>query len=104
MSNEENYDSMPREDYEYSIASQLSYDFYDNGNDAEQIQRTLDTYLEGYVFDSEYSNNNASTFIRPDGTAILAYRGTRPTNFDDINTDAAILAGHTERIRFIQDL
>jgi hypothetical protein len=89
---------------EYSIASQLSYDFYDNGNDAEQIQKALDTYLEGYTFDPDYSNNNASTFIRPDGSAILAYRGTRPTNFDDINTDAAILAGHTARIRFIQDL
>jgi hypothetical protein len=84
---------MDAEDYEYSIASQLSYDYYDNGNDAEKIQKTLDTYLEGYVFDSDYSTNNASTFIRPDGSAILAYRGTRPTNFDDINTDASILAG-----------
>jgi hypothetical protein len=93
MNNEQNYDSMPREDYEYSIASQLSYDFYDNGNDAEQVQRTLDTYLENYTFDPDYSTNNASTFIRPDGSAIIAYRGTRPTNFDDINTDAAILAG-----------
>jgi hypothetical protein len=108
MNNEQNYDSMPREDYEYSIASQLSYDFYDNGNDAEQVQRTLDTYLEGYVFDSEYSNNNASTFIRPDGSAIIAYRGTRPTNFDDINTDAAILAGahrtDTVHPRFVEAL
>lgn len=93
MSNEETYDSMPREDMEYSIASQLAYDYYDNNNDAEQIQRALDTYLDGYTFDPEYSTNNASTFIRPDGTAILAYRGTRPTNLDDLNTDAAILAG-----------
>ena len=93
MSNEETYDSMPREDYEYSITSQLSYQYYDNNNDAEQIQTSLDTYLEGYTFDPEYSTNNASTFIRPDGTAIIAYRGTRPTNFDDLNTDASILAG-----------
>jgi len=90
---EETYDNMPQEDMEYSIASQLSYQYYDNNNDAEQIQRALDTYLDGYTFDPEYSTNNASTFIRPDGTAIIAYRGTRPTNFDDINTDAAILAG-----------
>jgi hypothetical protein len=93
MSNEENYDSMPREDMEFSIASQLSYMYYDNNNDAEQIQKTLDTYLENYTFDPEYSNNNSATFIRPDGTAILAYRGTRPSNFDDLNTDASILAG-----------
>jgi len=93
MSNEEILDSMDANDYEFAIASQLSYDYFDNNNDAEQIQRTLDTYLENYTFDPEYSNNNASTFIRPDGTAILAYRGTRPTNLDDINTDASILAG-----------
>tara|TARA_R100000951_G_C2630631_1_gene177534 strand:- start:249 stop:1064 length:816 start_codon:yes stop_codon:yes gene_type:complete len=93
MSNEQTYDSMPQEDYEYSIASQLSYDYFDNNNDAEKIQTSLDTYLEGYTFDPDYSNNNASTIIRPDGTAILAYRGTRPTNFDDLNTDASILAG-----------
>lgn len=90
---EETYDSMPQEDMEYAIASQLAYAYYDNNNDAEQIQRALDTYLDGYTFDSEYSTNNASTFIRPDGTAIIAYRGTRPTNFDDINADASILAG-----------
>jgi hypothetical protein len=83
----------PQEDYEYSIASQLAYDYYDNNNDADQIQKSLDTYMEGYTFDKEYSNNNASTFIRPDGTAILAYRGTRPTNLDDLNADASILAG-----------
>ena len=93
MSNEEILDRMDVNDMEYSIASQLSYDYYDNGNDAEQIQRSLDTYLENYTFDAEYSNNNASTFIRPDGTAIIAYRGTRPTNLDDLNTDASILAG-----------
>jgi hypothetical protein len=78
MSNEEILERMDAEDYEYSIASQLSYDYYDNGNDAEKIQKTLDTYLEGYVFDSDYSTNNSATFIRPDGSAILAYRGTRP--------------------------
>jgi len=106
MSNEETYDSMPQDDMEYAIASQLAYDYYDNNNDAEQIQRTLDTYLDGYTFDPEYSNNNASTFIRPDGTAIIAYRGTRPTNFDDLNTDASILAGQhrtdTPHPRFVE--
>tara|TARA_R110002012_G_C11556192_1_gene602949 strand:- start:73 stop:888 length:816 start_codon:yes stop_codon:yes gene_type:complete len=98
MSNEETLDNMPREDMEYSVASQLAYQYYDNDNDANQIQTALDTYLDGYTFDPEYSTNNASTFIRPDGTTIIAYRGTRPTNFDDLNTDASILAGqhHTD--------
>ena len=106
MSNEENYDSMPREDYEYAIASQLAYDYYDNNNDPEQIQQALDTYMEGYTFDPEYSTDNASTFIRPDGTAIIAYRGTRPTNLDDLNADASILAGQhrtdTPHPRFVE--
>jgi hypothetical protein len=106
MSNEEILERMDTNDMEYSIASQLSYQYYDNNNDAEQIQRALDTYLDGYSFDPEYSNNNASTFIRPDGTAILAYRGTRTTNLDDINTDAAILAGQhrtdTPHPRFVE--
>jgi hypothetical protein len=105
---EEILERMDAEDYEYSIASQLSYDYYDNGNDAEQVQKTLDTYLENYTFDPDYSTNNASTFIRPDGSAIIAYRGTRPTNFDDINTDAAILAGahrtDTVHPRFVEAL
>jgi len=106
MSNEETYDSMPREDMEYAIASQLAYQYYDNNNDADQIQRALDTYLENYTFDPEYSNNNASTFIRPDGSVIIAYRGTRPTNLDDLNTDASILAGQhrtdTPHPRFVE--
>ena len=29
---EQNFDSMPREDMEYAIASQIAYDYYDNGN------------------------------------------------------------------------
>jgi hypothetical protein len=106
MSNEEILDRMPKEDYEYSIASQLAYQYFDNNNDAEQIQRALDTYLENYTFDPEYSNNNASTFIRPDGSVIIAYRGTRPTNLDDLNTDASILAGQhrtdTPHPRFVE--
>jgi len=106
MSNEEILDRMDSNDMEYSIASQLAYQYYDNNNDAEQIQRALDTYMEGYTFDPEYSTDNASTFIRPDGTAILAYRGTRPTNLDDLNTDASILAGQhrtdTPHPRFIE--
>jgi len=93
MTDSENFDTMPTEDYEYSIASQLAYDYYDNGNQSDQIQRSLDTYLDGYTFDAENSNNNASTFIRPDGSAILAYRGTRVSNIDDLSADAAILFG-----------
>ena len=93
MSESQEYDSMPTEDMEYAIASQLAYDYYDNNNDAEKTQEILDTYLENYTFDPENSYNDASTIIRPDGSAILAYRGTRPTNPIDLVVDAGILLG-----------
>ena len=103
---EENLNEMPREDYEYAIASQIAYDYFDNNNDAEATQRILDNYIEGYKLDTQYSYNNGSTIVRPDGSAILAYRGTRPTNLDDLNADASILAGqHRTNIphpRFIE--
>ena len=93
MSEDNIYDSMPQEDMEFSIASQISYDYYDNGNDAQKTQEILDTYLEGYTFDAANSYNDASTIVRPDGTAILAYRGTRPTNPIDLVVDAGIVLG-----------
>ena len=37
---EENYDNMPQEDMEYSIASQLAYDYYDSNNNAEETQKS----------------------------------------------------------------
>jgi hypothetical protein len=90
---EEILNNMDEEDYEYSIASQLSYDYFDNDNNAEKTQEILDTYMEGYTFDPELSYDNASVIVRPNGTAILAFRGTRPTNLDDLNADASILTG-----------
>ena len=93
MSNTTEYDSVEMEDYEYAIASQISYDYYDNNNDAQRTQEILDTYLEGYTFDPENSYNDASTIVRPDGSAILAYRGTRITNPVDLVVDAGIVLG-----------
>ena len=42
---EENLNEMSREDYEYAIASQIAYDYFDNNNDAEATQRILDNYI-----------------------------------------------------------
>jgi hypothetical protein len=93
MSEDNIYNSMPEEDMPYSVASQISYDYYDNGNDAQKTQEILDTYLEGYTLDSQLSYNDAVTIVRPDGSAILAYRGTRPTNPIDLVVDAGIVLG-----------
>lgn len=84
--------SMPVEDMEYSIASQIAYDYYDTDGDVDSTQQVLDNYIEGYTLDPEVSNENASTIVRPDGSAILAFRGTR-FNVSDINADASIVAG-----------
>ena len=83
---------MENEDYEYSIASRLAYDYYYN-QDAELTQRTLDTYITGYTLDTELSNENHVVIERPDGSAIVAYRGTDPTNPYDLMSDVLILGG-----------
>ncbi len=92
MVEQQRLDGMPLEDMEYSIASQIAYEYYDRNKDADATQQILDTYIQGYILDPEVSNDNASTVVRPDGSAILAFRGTRP-NVSDLNADAAILAG-----------
>jgi len=84
---------MQDEDYEYSIASRLAYDYYYNNQDDELTQRTLDTYITGYTLDTELSNENHVVIERPDGSAILGYRGTDPTNLNDLMSDVLILGG-----------
>ena len=84
---------MENEDYEYSIASRLAYDYYYNNQDDELTQRTLDTYITGYNLDSELSDENHVVIERPDGSAILGYRGTDPTNPYDLMADLLILGG-----------
>jgi hypothetical protein len=84
---------MENEDYEYSIASRLAYDYYYNNQDDDLTQRTLDTYITGYNLDSELSDENHIVIQRPDGSAILGYRGTDPTNINDLMSDVLILGG-----------
>jgi hypothetical protein len=84
---------MENEDYEYSIASRLAYDYYYNNQDDELTQRTLDTYITGYTLDRELSDENHIVVQRPDGSAIVAYRGTDPTNPNDLMADLLILGG-----------
>lgn len=84
---------MEEEDYEYSIASQIAYDYYYNNMDDEKTQETLNTYMPGYEIDDELSTLNHVVIKRPDETAILAYRGTDPSNPNDLFADAIILGG-----------
>jgi hypothetical protein len=84
------------EDYEYSIASQVAYDHYYNNQNTEKTQEVLNHYIEGYKIDEELSNDIGVVLERPDGTGILAYRGTDPTNPYDLTADALILLGYNK--------
>ena len=84
---------MENEDYEFAIASRLAYDYYYNNQDSELTQRILDTYISGYNLDTELSDENHIVVERPDGSAIVAYRGTDPTNPNDLMSDVLILGG-----------
>ena len=84
---------MQNEDYEFSIASALAYDYYYSNMDADKTQEGLSHYLPGYELDTEQSTLNHIVIKRPDDSAILAYRGTDPTNPNDLMADAIILGG-----------
>jgi hypothetical protein len=84
---------MENEDYQFSIASALAYDYYYSNMDDEKTQEALSHYMPGYELDSELSTMNHIVIKRPDESAIVAYRGTDPQNPQDLFADAIILGG-----------
>ena len=84
---------MENEDYEYSIASALAYDYYYSNMDDDKTQEALSHYMPGYELDSELSTMNHIVIKRPDESAIVSYRGTDPSNPYDLFADAIILGG-----------
>ena len=55
----------------------------------------------GYDVDSELSTDNHTVFKhRKSGKAVISYRGTDPSNFDDLAADADIFAGKRDHKRF----
>jgi hypothetical protein len=84
---------MENEDYQFSIASALAYDYYYSNMDNDKTQEALSHYMPGYELDSELSSLNHIVIKRPDESAILAYRGTDPQNPNDLFADAIILGG-----------
>ena len=90
-------DEMPIEDLQYSIASQIAYDYYNNEFDPVATQDNLDSMIEEHTLDPENSNDVGTTIIRPDGSAILSFRGTDPSNPYDLIADAELATG-TDRL------
>ena len=86
-------DQMPIEDLQYSIASQIAYDYYNNEFDPVATQDNLDSMIEEHTLDPENSNDVGTTIIRPDGSAILSFRGTDPSNPYDLIADAELAMG-----------
>tara|TARA_R110001606_G_scaffold187936_1_gene335538 strand:- start:2183 stop:3004 length:822 start_codon:yes stop_codon:yes gene_type:complete len=84
---------MEEQDYEFSIASALAYDYYYSNMDVDKTQEGLSHYMPGYKLDEELSTLNHIVIQRPDESAIVAYRGTDPTNPYDLFADAIILGG-----------
>ena len=76
---------------EHAIASNIAYIFEDRGLTEAQNELTKD--LPGYTLDNELSDNYSVTIIKPDGSAIVSYRGTDIDRPDDIMADMVISAG-----------
>ena len=91
-----NAEGVKEEDYKYSIASQLAYNHYYNNLNNGKTQELLNNYMEGYTIDTQLSNDMGIVVQRPDGTAIVAYRGTDPTNIYDLTADALIALGYNK--------
>lgn len=55
----------------------------------------------GYMYDQSRSNNDMQVYVnRATGRPIVAIRGTRPSNFEDIKADMGVLVGRHDHKRF----
>ena len=66
---------------EYAVLSKAAYDYFYNH---ELAKEELKAYNLPYTFDEEHSDSNSVTIVRPDGSVIISYRGTVPSNPSDI--------------------
>ena len=91
---------MDDEGHEHAAVADAAYKWYERGQLG--AQKELDTYLKGYTIDPDLSDDHAVTVLRPDGSAIIGYRGTDPYNIYDIGADALIASGyHREKTNLL---
>ena len=83
---------MPDEDIPYAVASHIAYEFYFD-KDPELTRDKLTSMIDTYSLDENLSNDVGVVLRRDDNNAILAYRGTDPTNIYDLNADAQLATG-----------
>jgi hypothetical protein len=82
---------MNEEASEMAVLSKSAYDVY-FGN-VKQANEELESYGLNYRIDEEHTDENSVTIIKPDGSAVIAYRGTDFTNPSDLLADFQILMG-----------
>ncbi len=91
---------MDDESREHAAIADAAYKVYERG--FQGAQKELDSYLKGYTIDPDLSDDHAVTVLRPDGSAIIGYRGTDPYNIFDIGADALIATGyHREKTNLL---
>jgi len=84
---------MDKDDEEYAIASHIAYKNYDTNQ--VEAQKELDDYLDGYTIDTEFGNDDiGTTIIKPDGSAIIAFKGTDFKNIYDLTADMLVSGGY----------
>jgi hypothetical protein len=100
MSDYTSLPEMPPEDVPYAVASHVAYEYYYDG-DPVLTQDKLTSMIDTYDLDNELSNDIGVVLKNNnDNSAILAYRGTDPTNIYDINADAQLASGLDNLIPF----
>ena len=81
-----------QEQEEYSVLSKAAYDWYYGSH--ELAKQELEAYgLDDYEFDMDHSDYNSVVITKPDGSAVISYRGTDFTNPSDLLADFHIGIG-----------
>lgn len=100
MSDYTSLPEMPPEDVPYAVASHVAYEYYYDG-DPVLTQDKLTSMMDTYTLDTNLSNDVGVVLRNEnDNSAILAYRGTDPTNVYDLNADAQLATGIDKLLPF----
>lgn len=101
MSDYTSLPEMPPEDVPYAVASHIAYEYYNSNGDPVLTQDKLTAIMDTYELDNELSNDVGVVLKNNnDNSAILAYRGTDPTNVYDLNADAQLATGLDKLLPF----
>jgi hypothetical protein len=83
---------MDDEAYEHAEIADAAYNYHYLGVD--KAQEILEQEYPGYMIDPEHSNNAGVTVLKPDGSAVVGYRGTNPFSGFDWTADLLIATGY----------